>query len=314
MTGSSRRPTGEGVRFRRPRFRSGRIIDRVVAAVFAACAGISALVTLVIIVFLLSEAISFFSQVSFWEFISETRWTPLFREKHFGILPLLTASLQVAVGASLLAIPVGLLTAVFLSEYAGDRLRSVLRPALEVLAGIPTVVYGYVALTFVTPAVRWVFPGTEIFNAASATIVLGVMILPTIASLSEAALRSVPGRLREAAYGLGASRLDVTLRVVIPAGKAGILASLILALSRAFGETMVVTIAAGSSPRLTLDPLDSIQTMSAYIVQVGMGDVPSGTLEYSTLFVVGFMLFAITFGMNWAAQWVRAGAGRRSRG
>lgn len=304
MGGSLRRP---------PRVRSGRLSERVVAAAFAACAGLSTLVTLGIIVFLLSESISFFSEVSPWEFFTETRWTPLFQDKHFGILPLLAASLQVAGLAGLLALPTGLLTAIFLSEYAGVRLRSALKPALEVLAGIPTVVYGYFALTFVTPALRWIFPGTEPYNAASAAIVVGIMILPMVSSLSEDALRSVPRGLREAAYGLGASRLHVTTRVVVPAGMSGILVAFILALSRAFGETMVVTIAAGNSPRLTSDPLEPVQTMTAYIVQAGLGDTPSGTLEYRTLFVVGISLFLITFGMNWAGHWLRARAGRRSR-
>jgi phosphate transport system permease protein len=259
-----------------------------------------------IIVILLSETIGFFSEVSILEYLTETRWTPLFREKHFGILPLLSASLQVAIGAGLLALPTGLLTAIFLSEYAGRRLRSLLKPALEVLAGIPTVVYGYFALTFVSPILRSVLPGTEVFNGASASIVLAIMILPTVSSLSEDALRSVPQRIREAAYGLGATKLDVTTRVVVPAGMSGVLASFLLALSRAFGETMVVTIAAGSSPHLTLNPLESIQTMTAYIVQVGMGEAAVGTLEYRTLFAVGMTLFVITLAMNWMGQWVRS--------
>ena len=276
----------------------------------AACAGISALVTVGIVLVLLSETLGFFAVVSPWEFFTATRWAPLFREKHFGIIPLLTGSLQVATGAAFIAVPTGLLTAVFLSEYAGQRLRSILKPVLEVLAGVPTVAYGYLALTFVTPALRSVFPGTEVFNAASAAIVLGIMVLPTVSSLSEDALRSVPDGMREAAYGLGASRLDVTLRVVIPAGASGIVASFILALSRAFGETMVVTIAAGNAPQLTLNPLESIQTMTAYMVQVGLGDPSPGSLEYRTLFAVGMSLFLITMAMNWLGHAVRTrGAG-----
>ena len=287
--------------------------ERLIRAAMAACAGISALVTVGIIATLLTEAVGFFLEVSLVEFLSETRWTPLFTEKHFGVLPLFLASLQVAIGAGLLALPTGLLTAVFLSEYASAGLRSVLKPALEVLAGVPTVVYGYFALTFVTPALRWVFPGTEVFNGASAAIVLGIMILPTVSSLSEDALRSVPRGLRDAAYGLGATKVAVTTRVVVPAGISGVLASFILALSRAFGETMVVTIAAGNSPRLTANPLEAIQTMTAYIVQVGLGDAPSGTLEHRTLFAVGTVLFVVTFGLNWTGQWVKArlNGGRR---
>ena len=282
-----------------------RRTERLVGILLAACAGISTLVTFGIIAVLLRETAGFFAEVSPLEFLTETRWSPLFREKHFGILPLLSASLQVAVGASLLALPAGLLTAIFLSEYAGARLRSVLKPMLEVLAGIPTVVYGYFALTFVTPMIRWLFPGAEVFNAASAAIVLGIMVLPTVSSLSEDALRSVPRSLREAAYSLGASKMEVTLRVVVPAGVSGVVASFILALSRAFGETMVVTIAAGSSPQLTLNPLEAVQTMTAYIVQVGLGDTSTGTLEHRTLFAVGMTLFVITLAMNWAAQRVR---------
>jgi phosphate transport system permease protein len=285
---------------------SGIWRERLIKGGLAACAGISALVTVGIISILFSETVSFFSQVSLVEFFSETRWTPLFREKHFGILPLFVASLQVAIGAGILALPTGLLTAIFLSEYSGARLRSVLKPTLEVLAGIPTVVYGYFALTFVTPALRWVFPGMGVFNGASAAIVLGLMILPTVSSLSEDALRAVPQGLRDAAYGLGASKMSVTTRVVVPAGMSGVLASFILALSRAFGETMVVTIAAGNSPNLTVNPLEAIQTMTAYIVQAGLGDTSSGTLEHQTLFAVGMALFVITFGMNWTAQWVRS--------
>jgi len=280
--------------------------ERLVGVCLASCAGISALVMVSIIVILLAESIGFYSQVSIWEFFTEFRWTPLFREKYFGILPLLSASLQVAVGAGLIALPMGLLTAVFLSEYAGTVLRSILRPTLEVLTGIPTVVYGYFALTFVTPALRAVFPGIGVFNAASAAIVLGIMILPTVSSLSEDALRSVPPGLREAAYGLGASKLNVTTRVVVPAGFSGVLASFILALSRAFGETMVVTIAAGNSPQITLNPLESIQTMTAYMAQVGLGEPASGTLAYRTLFAVGMMLFVITLAMSWVGQWVKS--------
>lgn len=289
-----------------PRSGRGKLIERAVEVLLAACAGVSVLVTVAIVTILLSETIGFFFDVSFMEFFTATRWTPLFTEKHFGILPLLSASLQVAVGAGILALPTGLLTAIFLSEYAGSGLRSVLKPVLGILAGIPTVVYGYFALTFVTPALRLVFPGAEVFNATSAAIVLGIMILPTVASLSEDAFRAVPHGLREAAFGLGASKMDVTTRVVVPAGLSGVLASFILALSRALGETMVVVLAAGNSPRLTLNPLESMQTMTAYIVQAGLGGPGGGTLDYRTLFAVGMVLFSITLGMNWSGQWVRS--------
>jgi len=272
--------------------------------VLALCAGISALATIGIVLVLFSETIRFFMQVSVLEFLTQTVWTPLFREKHFGILPLLSGSLLVAVGAGLVALPWGLLTAVYLSEYAGKRLRAVLRPLLGVLGGIPTVVYGYFALTFVTPFLQRIIPGVGAFNAASASVVLAVMILPTVTTLSEDAIRSVPQSLREAAYGLGATPMEVTIRVVLPGGASGIVASYLLGLSRAFGETMVVAMAAGNSPRLTLNPLESIQTLSAYILQAAQGNIAPDTLDYRTLFVVGMMLFLITLAMNLASRWV----------
>jgi phosphate transport system permease protein len=278
--------------------------ERAVGTVLFACAAISALVTAGIILVLLGETMSFFAEVSPLEFFTGTRWTPTFSDQNFGILPLLAGSLQVAAGSAMIALPVGLLTAVFLSEYAADRFRRVLKPLLEVLAGIPTVVYGYFALTWVTPRLRLIFPGTDVFNAASASIVMGIMIIPTVASLSEDALRAVPRTLREGAYGLGATKLEVATRVVIPAALSGILASFILAISRAIGETMVVAIAAGNLPNLTLNPLESIQTMTAYIVQVSMGDTPQGTIVYKSLFAVAMTLFLITLAMNVLSQWI----------
>lgn len=263
---------------------------------------LSALAALGIVVLLAVESFGFFSRVSVLEFITDTRWSPLFQDQHFGILPLASASLMVATGAALVALPTGLLTAIFLSEYASRRTRQVLKPVLEILAGIPTVVYGYFALTFVTPLIRWFLPGTDVFNAASAAVVVGIMIIPTVASLSEDALRAVPDRLRAAAFGLGATRMEVSTRVVVPAALSGVAASFILALSRAIGETMVVTIAAGGIARLTLNPLESVQTMTAYIVAVSRGDTPPGSLEYQTLFAVGFTLFLVTLALNLASQ------------
>ncbi len=287
----------------------GAVGERIVGGVFALCAGLTALVMLGIILVFITEAVGFFTQVSILEFLTETRWTPLFQEKHFGILPLLSGSILVAVGAGLVALPGGLLTAIFLSGHAGSRVRSILKPLLEVLAGIPTVVYGYFALTFVTPLLQGILPRLEAFNAASAAVVVGIMILPTVASLSDDALRAVPNTMREAALGLGAAPVDVTIRVVIPAGASGILASFILGLSRAFGETMVVAMAAGNSPHLTLNPLESIQTMSAYVLQAGQGNIGLGTMDYRTLFAVGMMLFLITMIMNHVSQWVRVRLG-----
>jgi phosphate transport system permease protein len=265
-------------------------------------AALSALAALGIVGLLAVESFGFFSRVSLLEFVTDTRWSPLFRDQHFGILPLASASFLVAAGAALVALPTGLLTAIYLSEYAGRRRRRILKPVLEILAGIPTVVYGYFALTFVTPAIRWVLPGTEVFNAASAALVVGIMVIPMVASLSEDALRAVPAGLREAAFGLGATRMEVSTRVVVPAALSGIVASFILAVSRAIGETMVVTIAAGSIANLTLNPLEAVQTMTAYIVAVSRGDTPHGSLEYQTLFAVGLTLFLVTLAMNLLSQ------------
>lgn len=284
--------------------RTRNATEGAIAAVLFACAAISTLVTLGVVAVLLRETLGFFAEVSIVEFVTGTRWEPMFDDQHFGVLPLLAGSVMVAGGAALLALPVGLLTAVFLSEYAGPRLRNTLKPLLEILAGIPTVVYGYFALTFVTPAIRLVVPSTDVFNAAAASIVVGIMIIPTVSSLSEDAFRAVPDSLREAAYGLGATKLEVSTRVVVPAALSGVVASFILAISRAIGETMAVTIAAGSLPNLTLNPLESIQTMTAYIVQVSRGDTPQGTIVYRTLFAVGMTLFVFTLVMNMLSQWV----------
>lgn len=259
---------------------------------------LSILTTLGIVAVLLFEALGFFRQVPLWRFLSGTQWTPLFRPQHFGVLPLLSGSLLIAFGAAAVALPVGLLSAIYLSEYAAPRARSIIKPVLEILAGIPTVVYGYFALTFVTPLLRTVWPQTEIFNALSASIVMGIMIVPMVSSLSEDALSAVPRSLREGSYALGATKYEVATRTVVPAALSGIIASFILAISRAIGETMIVTIAAGATPKLTLNPLESVQTMTAYIAQVSLGEVPHGTLEYKTIFAVGLALFFITLLMN----------------
>ncbi len=281
--------------WRRRRRRAG---ERVIGIALFLCAAVSILTTIGIVVVLVREAIGFFARVPLVEFLTGTRWTPLFQPQHFGVLPLVSGSALVALGAAFVAIPVGLASAIYLSEYATDRLRRVVKPALEVLVGIPTVVYGYFALTFVTPILQRLIPGTSIFNAASASIVVGIMILPMVASLSEDAMRAVPRSLREASYALGATKVEVATRTVVPAALSGILASFILAISRAIGETMAVTIAAGSTPRLTLNPLESIQTMTAYIAQTSQGEVPHGTIEYQSIFAVGLALFVITLGMN----------------
>lgn len=295
-------PTLESPRLLRNPGRDRR--ERLISGLLFICAAASTLVTLGIVMVLLGETANFFRQVPILEFLTETRWTPQFAEKHFGILPLLAGSFLVAAGSALVALPVGLLTAIFLSEYAAGPLRRVLKPLLEILAGIPTVVYGYFALTFITPLLQTFLPEAQVFNAASASIVVGIMIIPTVASLSEDALRAVPDSIRQGAHGLGATKFEVSTRVVVPGALSGIVASFILAISRAIGETMAVTIAAGNVPNLTLNPLESIQTMTAFIVQVSKGDTPRGTIVYSALFAVGMTLFVITLAMNIVSQWV----------
>ncbi len=275
-----------------------------IRGVLLACGLVSILTTAGIVVVLLWESIGFFREVSPWEFLTGTQWTPLFRPQNFGVLPLVAGSVLVAFGASLVALPVGLASAIYLAEYAPARARQILKPILEILAGIPTVVYGYFALTFITPFIREIFPSTGVFNAASAAIVVGVMIIPMVASLSEDALYAVPRSLREASYGLGATKYETVTRVVVPAALSGIIASFILAISRAIGETMAVTLAAGATPKMTLNPLESIQTMTAYIVQVSLGDTPFGTIEYKTIFAVGLLLFSITLSMNILSRFV----------
>lgn len=259
---------------------------------------VSVFTTLGIILVLLQETILFFREVSFAQFFLDTRWTPLFASKHFGIWPLVNGTLLVAGGAMFIALPLGLLAALYLSEYASERSRKVLKPFLEILAGVPTVVYGYFALTFITPIVKTIFPETQSFNALSASIAMGFMILPLVASISEDAFSAVPRSLREAAYALGATKREVATQVVLPAALSGVAAAFLLAISRAIGETMIVAIAAGQQPKLTLNPLQSIETMTAYIVQVSLGDTPHQSIAYKTIFAVGMLLFLMTLFMN----------------
>ncbi len=259
---------------------------------------LSILTTAGIIAVLGRETWDFFREVPVFSFLFGLNWAPLLEPRSYGVLPLLGGTTMIVVGSALIALPVGLGSAIFLSEYASERTRSILKPILEILAGVPTVVYGYFALTAVTPLLRSILPQTKIFNAASASVVVGIMILPMVASLCDDALRAVPGSLRQAGHALGATRLEVSTQVVVPGALSGILASFVLAASRAFGETMAVTLAAGATPNLTANPLESIQTMTAYIVQVSLGDTPAGGVEYKTIFAVGSLLFLITLGMN----------------
>ncbi len=287
------------------RNRFEKLKERAVEGVLFACALVSIFTTIGIVLVLLSETVGFFQVVSIVEFLTGTKWAPLFQPQYFGVLPLVSGTLMITFGAAVIALPLGLLSAIYLSEYANSRVREVVKPVLEILAGIPTVVYGYFALIFITPILRLVYPETSIFNAASASIVVGIMILPMISSLSEDAMRAVPMSLREGAYALGATPFEVSTRVVVPAALSGILASFLLALSRAIGETMAVTIAAGMMPSLTLNYFESVQTMTAYIVQVSLGDTPHGSIEYKTIFAVGAVLFVMTLAMNIASQWIR---------
>ena len=276
--------------------------ERVIELGLFLCALISVATTLGIVLVLGKETLGFFQIVSPAEFFFGTRWTPLLEPRSFGVLPLVCGTFIIVAGSALFSIPVGLASAVYLSEYASPKMRSWLKPILEILAGIPTVVYGYFALSFVTPLLSSIFPSTEIFNGASASIVVGVMVLPMVASLCDDALRSVPASLREGAYALGATSSEVSTKVVVPAALSGITAAFVLSISRAIGETMAVTLAAGATPRMTVNPLESIQTMTAYIVQVSLGDTPAGTIEYQTIFAVGALLFAMTLITNLVAH------------
>ena len=281
-----------------------KLEGQVIRIIFFLCAIISILTTVAILFTLIFQALSFFNEISIWEFLTGTRWTPILKPRAYGVLPLVSGTLLVTVIAAAVALPVGLFTAIFLSEYAPDKIRRIIKPVLEILAGIPTVVYGYFALTFVTPQLQVIFPDLLVFNALSAGLVMGLMIIPMVSSLSEDAMLSVPRSLREAAYALGATRFEVSLKGVVPAALSGIISAFILAISRAIGETMLVTIAAGATPRLTLNPLESVQTMTAYIVQLSLGEAAVGSLEYNTIFAVGLVLFAMTLIMNLLGFWV----------
>jgi phosphate transport system permease protein len=269
------------------------------------CAALSVLTTAGIVGVLMIETAGFLREVPLLEFLTGTEWTPLFVNRHFGVLPLAVGTLLVSSIAMLVALPMGLMSAIYLSEYAHPQLRRVVKPVLEILAGVPTVVYGYFALMFVTPLLQRVIPGLAGFNALSPGIVMGIMILPLVSSLTEDAMRAVPNGLREGAYALGATKMHTSISVVDPAAFSGITAACILAVSRAIGETMIVAIAAGQQPRLTANPLVPIETMTAYIVQVSLGDTPQGTLEYRTIFAVGMLLFVMTFTMNLVSTWLR---------
>ncbi len=287
------------------RYTLRKIKEGGIEGALAACALASLLTTVGIVAVLFYETYEFFREVPVLEFLTETRWTPLFADKHFGILPLFCGTLLTTAVAMAVSIPVGLVSALYLSEYASPRLRGAIKPTLEILAAIPTVVYGYFALLFVTPVLKRFLPGISAFNALSAGLVMGVMIIPIISSLSEDAMHAVPMGLREGGLAVGATRFQVATRVVVPAALSGVAAAFILGISRAIGETMIVAIAAGMQPQFTLNPLEPIQAVTAYIVQVSLGDTPAGTIEYKTIFAAGISLFVVTLVLNVASHWLK---------
>jgi phosphate transport system permease protein len=272
-----------------------------VKVLLALCALVSVATTVGIVVALLLPALEFFEEISVVDYLTGKEWAPLFEPARFGVLPLIAGTFVVTFWACLVALPFGLGAAIYLSEYARPRTRSVLKPVLELLAGIPTVVFGFFALTFVTPLLKDLGLEIEVFNALSAGLVMGVMMLPTVASLSEDAMVAVPRELRDGAYALGSTKLQVSTRIVVPAAVSGIIASFVLAISRAVGETMIVLIAAGQLARLSFDPRLAIETMTAFIAATGAGDVPTGSIEYKTIFAVGLTLFLMTLVMNLVA-------------
>ena len=284
---------------RKPRKRTK---ERVVVGALLLCGVISILTTFGIVIALIEGTIEFFTDVPFTEFFGSTTWTPGFRDASYGVLALVSNTIEVAFFGSLIGLPVGLAAAIFLSEYAGERLRQVLKPVLELLAGIPTVVFGYFALTWVTPHLQDIVDA-RVFNALSPSIVIGIMIIPLVSSLSEDAMRAVPRSLREGGYGVGATKFHVATRIVVPAALSGIIASFILAISRAVGETMVLVIAAGATAQFAWHPLEPIQSMAAYIAQISQGDTPQGSIEYESIFAVGMTLFLLTLLLNMLAGW-----------
>lgn len=259
-------------------------------------------ITIAVIVVLLKDALVFFQKASLTEFLFSTKWEPFGEPKHFGIWPLLTGTLMIAMGACSLAIPMGLGTAIYLTQYASEKTREIVGPIIEILGGIPTVVYGYFALSAVTPLLRIFFPGIEVFNAMSASIVVGIAIIPMVSSLSADSIRLVPSSLSHAGYALGMRKLHVIIKIIIPAAMSGIISSFILAFARSIGETMIVTLAAGATPNMSLNYLKGIQTITAYIVQISLGDTPAGSIEYYTIYVLGLTLFLLTFAFNYLAS------------
>ncbi len=290
-------------RFTHNRWRHAR--ERLIESLLFLAALSSVMITVAIVVMLVYESLGFFRHVSVWDFLTDTQWTPLFSDKHYGILPLVSGTLVTSGVALAVAVPLGTIIAIYLSEFAPHKVRETMKPALELLAGVPTIVYGYFALLFVTPILQKMFPGLPGFNMLSAGIVMGVMIIPYVSSVSEDAMHAVPMHIREGSYAMGATRFQTAIRVVTPAAASGIIAAYILGISRAVGETMVVAVAAGMQPNLTWNPAEPAATITAYIVQVSLGDLPHGSLEYQSIFAVGLVLIVMTLIFNVLGHWLR---------
>ncbi|MBI4988474.1 MAG: phosphate ABC transporter permease subunit PstC [Rhodocyclales bacterium] len=284
---------------------SRRLKEKVIESILFLAALVSVFTTLGIVYILVSESVVFFRHVPLRDFLTDTQWTPLFDDAHFGIMVLLSGTLVSSAVALLVAIPLGTVIAVFLSEFAGPRLRETVKPMLELLSGVPTIVFGYFALMFVTPLLQKFIPGLPGFNLLSAGIVMGIMIIPTVSSIAEDAMRAVPMNLREGSYAMGATRLQTALKVVVPAAFSGIMAAYILGISRAVGETMILAVAAGMQPNLTWNPTEPAATITAYIVQVALGDLPHGSVGYQTIFAAGLTLMLITLLFNILGYWLR---------
>jgi phosphate transport system permease protein len=284
--------------------RSRGISEKIVGIVLATCGALSILTTVGIVIILIQEAMIFFGQVRLQDFLLGTHWSALFKNPQFGVLPLVGGTLMITLISMLVSIPLGLMSAIYLSEYADMRVRDILKPSLELLAGVPTIVFGFFAVTFIRPDIlKPIFSSIGPFSALAAGIAVGIMTVPLVASLSEDAMRAVPRSLREGGYALGATKLEVSWQIVVPAAISGIVASFILAMSRAVGETMIVALAAGSKPQLTADPLQPMQTMTGFIVQAFSGDVVVGSLPYLSLFAVGLLLFFMTLVLNMISHW-----------
>lgn len=279
--------------------------DRIIEFILLMAACVSVFTTVAIVYILLKESISFFANVSLLRFLTDTQWTPLFDDAHFGIIVLLSGTLSSSLVALTIAIPVGTVIAIYLSEFANHRAREVLKPVLELLSGIPTIIYGFFALLFITPLLQMIYPGLPTFNVLSAGIVMGIMIIPYVSSLSEDAMRAVPMSLREGSYAMGATRFQTATRVVVPAAFSGIASAYILGISRAVGETMILAVAAGMQPNLSLNPLEPAATITSFIVQVALGDLPHGSVGYQTIFAAGLTLLIITLMFNLLGHWLR---------